>query len=131
VGEVNLLLDTHVFIWSKTNNPRMSPDAWRLLRDPSNQLFLSSISVVEIAIKAGIGKLTLGMSVQEFVLTGMRNAGIAEVALGCAHALRLAELPAHHRDPFDRMIIATAIEEDFTLVSDDAEIRKYSIKMAW
>jgi len=128
---VNLLLDTHVFLWSKTNDPRMSSVAWGMLRDPNNQLYLSAISVVEIAIKVGIGKLLLDIPLPEFISTGMRNSGIMEVQLNAAHGIRLAALPPHHRDPFDRLLIATALEEGLTLLSDDAEVRKYDVEVAW
>jgi PIN domain nuclease of toxin-antitoxin system len=131
VGEVNLLLDTHVFLWSKSNDARLSPLAWSMLRDPGNQLYLSAISVVEIAIKTGLGKLTLDMPLNDFVTLGMKNAGIIAVELRSAHAPRLATLPPHHRDPFDRLLVATAIEDSLTLLTDDAEIRKYDVKLAW
>ena len=123
---MNLLLDTHVFIWSKTDDPRMSSSAWSMLRDPGNQLFMSSISVAEMAIKSAIGKLSLDLPLDQFVTTGMRNGQIAELPLRSSHAIRLASLPLHHRDPFDRLLIATALrssplwmETGASLVSDD------------
>jgi clan AA aspartic protease len=100
---MKLLLDTHVFIWSKTNDPRMSSSAWSMLRDPANQLFMSSISVAEMAIKSAIGKLSLDLPLDQFVTTGMQNAQIVELPLRSTHAIRLASLPLHHRDPFDRL----------------------------
>jgi PIN domain nuclease of toxin-antitoxin system len=131
VGEVNLLLDTHVFLWSKANDRRMSSSAWGMLRDPNNQLYLSAISVVEMAIKTAIGKLTLDIPLADLVLSGMKDAGIIEVELRSAHGIRLATLPQHHRDPFDRLLVATALEESLILLTNDAEIRKYDAKVAW
>jgi len=128
---VNLLLDTHVFLWSKVNDARMSSAVWSALRDPDNRLYLSAISVVEMAIKVGIGKLSVDVPLPEFVSVGMKNAGILEIQLRAAHALRLATLPPHHRDPFDRLLVATAQEEGLTLLSDDAEIRKYDVNILW
>jgi PIN domain nuclease of toxin-antitoxin system len=66
VGEVKVLLDTHVFLWSKSNDSRMSSTAWSLLRDPANQLYLSAASVAEIAIKVGIGKMSLDVPIDLF-----------------------------------------------------------------
>jgi PIN domain nuclease of toxin-antitoxin system len=102
-----------------------------MLRDPQNQLYLSAISVVEIAIKTAIGRLSLDLPLPDFISTGMQNAGIIELELRAAHGIRLATLPPHHRDPFDRLLVATAIENDLTLLSDDAEFRKYDVRLAW
>lgn len=128
---MNLLLDTHAFIWSKTNDDRLPPSAWAMLRDPGNQLFISAISIAEMAIKVGIGKLTLDVELSEFLHTGMKNSQISELPLGSSHAIRLATLPLHHRDPFDRLLVATAMEENLTLLTDDVEIRKYPVNLAW
>ena len=128
---MRLLLDSHVFIWSKVNDDRMSASAWSMLRDPENQLFFSSVSVAEMAIKIAAGKLTLGTPFGDFVEMGMRNAGIISVPLLAASAMRLANLPAHHRDPFDRLLIATALEDDLILLTNDSEIRKYPVRVVW
>jgi len=128
---VNVLLDTHTFLWSKSNDPRMSASAWSILRDPANQLFLSSISAAEMAIKHAIGKLSLATPLPAFLAEGMRNAQVAEVPLRITHTHRLLTLPLLHRDPFDRLLIATALEEDMTLLTDDQEIRQYPVKFVW
>jgi len=128
---VKLLLDTHVFIWSKSDNSRISARAWSPLHDPENQLFLSSISIAEMAIKIAAGKLTLGAPFGEFVEMGMQNAGIVSVPLSAASATRLADLPLHHRDPFDRLLVATAQEENLIFLTNDPEIHKYSVAVVW
>lgn len=128
---MRLLLDTHVFIWSKTNDSRMSARAWSMLRDMDNQLHLSSVSVAEMAIKIAAGKLILGAPFGDFVEMGMKSAGVMAVPLSAASAMRLADLPSHHRDPFDRLLIATAIEEDLVLLTNDLEIQKYPARVAW
>lgn len=128
---MNILLDTHVFIWSKSNDPRISATAWSILRDPGNQLFLSAASAVEMAIKHVIGKLSITVPLPLFIDEGMRNAQISELPLSISHAVRLSSLPLLHRDPFDRLLIATALDEGLTLLTDDSEIRKYPCQFAW
>jgi PIN domain nuclease of toxin-antitoxin system len=109
----------------------MSARAWSLLRDPENQLFLSSISIAEMAIKIAAGKLTLGAPFREFVELGTKAAGIVSVPLSAATATRLANLPLHHRDPFDRLLVATAQEENLVFLTNDPEIHKYSVTVVW
>ncbi len=128
---MRLLLDTHVFLWSKSNDRRMSDHAWSLLRDPGNELLMSAVSVAEMAIKIRLGRLTLDVPLKDFVKTGMTTGRILELPLVASHAARLADLPLHHRDPFDRLLIATAIEEDLTLLTNDPEIRKYFVQTTW
>ena len=128
---MRLLLDTHVFLWSKANDSRMSPAAWVMLRDPDNELLISAACIAEMAIKVRLGKLSLDVPLAEFVASGMKNSQIAELPLRATHAVRLADLPLHHRDPFDRLLIVTALAEDLTLLTNDTEIRKYGVKTAW
>src|SRR4051812_20359454 len=108
---MKLILDTHVFLWAKANDPRMSATAWSVLKDPGNELYFSAVSVAEMAIKSATGKLKLSMPLDQLVRQGLASAGIVEVPLRSSHALRLTSLPPHHRDPFDRLILATAIDE--------------------
>jgi len=109
----------------------MSDHAWSLLRDPGNELLMSAVSVAEMAIKIRLGRLTLDVPLKDFVKTGMTTGRILELPLVASHAARLADLPLHHRDPFDRLLIATAIEEDLTLLTNDPEIRKYFVQTTW
>jgi len=94
-------------------------------------LLLSSVSVAEIAIKHAIGKMSLDVPLEEFVRTGMANGQLIELPLRAAHCVRLANLPLHHRDPFDRLLIATAQADDLTLLSNDSEFAQYGVKLAW
>jgi PIN domain nuclease of toxin-antitoxin system len=128
---MRLLLDTHVFLWSKANDLRMSANAWSMLRDPANELFMSVVSIAEVAIKVSTGKLSLGVPMPEFVEAGMKNGQIAEMPLRMPHAITLSTLPFHHRDPFDRLLIATAIVEDLTILTNDPEMGKYAVNIAW
>jgi PIN domain nuclease of toxin-antitoxin system len=128
---MKILLDTHVFLWSKGNDPRMSPTAWSLLKDPNNDLFLSAVSVAEMAIKSVIGKLALDVPLETLIHGGMQSSRVEELPFRADHALRLSMLPFHHRDPFDRMIIASAMEEGWPLLSNDPAIRKYPVHVIW
>jgi PIN domain nuclease of toxin-antitoxin system len=109
----------------------MSAHAWSMLRDTANQLHLSSVSIAEMAIKIAAGKLTLGAPFGDFVKIGVRSAGIISVPLSAAGAMRLADLPTHHRDPFDRLLIATDLEEGLFLLTNDSEIHKYPVRVVW
>jgi PIN domain nuclease of toxin-antitoxin system len=128
---MKLLLGTHVFIWSKTDDPRMTAAAWAALRDPANVLHLSAVSVAEMAIKHAAGKLKLDLPLEEFLATGMSHAQIMELPLRNDHAVLLQSLPMHHRDPFDRMLVAQAQVEELTLLTQDINITKYNVRTIW
>ncbi|MFI5382129.1 MAG: type II toxin-antitoxin system VapC family toxin, partial [Tepidisphaerales bacterium] len=126
---MRLLIDTHVFLWSKMNDPRMSRTAWTMLRAPDNELLLSAVSIAEMAVKTSIGKLSLGVPVPEFVTTGMRNGQITELPMRISHAIELSTLPPHHRDPFDRLLIAQARAEGIPLMTDDSQMARYEVEV--
>lgn len=128
---MRLLLDTHAFIWAVTGDPRLPPSTVALLADPGNERFLSSISVYEMAIKIRLGKLDLNRPLAEFVSVGMRRSQLTELPVRTSHSLAALALPDIHKDPFDRLLIATAIDEDCHLVSADADVRKYPVRIAW
>ena len=128
---MRLLLDTHVFLWWTLGEPRLAPTALSMLVDPANGLFLSSASGFEIATKVGIGKLKLPTDVESFVADGMRRGRVDELPATLRHAYRVVTLPPHHRDPFDRLLIATALEEGLDLLTNDPEVRKYPVKTVW
>lgn len=128
---MKILLDTHVFLWSKGNDPRMSPMAWSVLKNPNNDLFLSAVSIAEMAIKSMVGKLTLDVPLETLIHKGMQSSRVAELPFRADHALKLVALPFHHRDPFDRMIIASAMEEGWPLLSNDPAIRQYPVDVIW
>lgn len=128
---MRLLLDTHTFLWWLLNDERLSPTARTAILNVSNQLYLSSASGFEIATKVAVGKLKLPTSVESFIAAGVLNGQIEELAITMRHGCRVERLPLHHRDPFDRLLIATALEEDLTLLTNDTEIQKYPVKRAW
>lgn len=128
---MKLLLDTHTFIWMATGDPRLTPGTLGILTDPANELLLSPISVYEMAIKIRLGKLNLGMPLQSFVDEAVRRSRLTELPVRVTHSVAVEALPLHHKDPFDRLLIATAVAEGIGLVSADAEVRKYAVTIVW
>jgi PIN domain nuclease of toxin-antitoxin system len=128
---MRLLLDTHAFLWWVTADPRLSVKAADAIREPANERFLSAASAAEVAVKTSIGKLRIGLPVETFIGNGMRQSVTLELPVQIRHAYRMATLPLHHRDPFDRLLVATALEDGLVLVTDDAEIRKYGVATLW
>ena len=128
---MRLLLDTHVFLWWFLTPDRLSDRARLLLQDPDNELLVSAASSLEIAIKSGLKKLELPEPPARYVTSRLEAKGLSPLAVEHAHALRLAELPLHHRDPFDRLLIAQAQLEDATLVTGDPAFLLYDVDVFW
>ncbi|GAA3724077.1 type II toxin-antitoxin system VapC family toxin [Plantactinospora mayteni] len=119
---MSLLLDTHVALWAIAGDATLDPEFLdRLRRDPD--IFLSPVSLWEITIKQTAGKLTGPSDLAERV----RDMGFRELAVTHAHAIAAGRLPPHHRDPFDRMLVAQAAVEGFTLASRDMSIAQYDV----
>jgi PIN domain nuclease of toxin-antitoxin system len=110
---------------------RLSMQTQALLADPDNQLFLSSASSWEIAIKYSIGKLPLPMSPTEYVLSRMETSGTSALPVLHTHALHVATLPPHHKDPFDRLLIAQAQLEGLKFLSADHQMEAYDVEIVW
>jgi len=128
---VNVLLDTHAFLWAVTGDQRLSSPARALIEDGENQVFLSAVSMWEIVLKAKAGKLHVEGSVAKVLEEQMRQARIAPLPIYPAHVLRVAALPPIHKDPFDRLLIAQAQAENLALVTRDPEIRRYTVQVIW
>ena len=116
------LLDTHAFLWTVNGDRRLSPSVAALIRRPDNSSYVSVASVWEISIKAGLGKLPGLSSDPELLIS---DAGLLLLDIDIAHAKQVAHLPHHHRDPFDRMLIAQAQVEGLILITDDWKIEQY------
>jgi PIN domain nuclease of toxin-antitoxin system len=128
---MRVLLDTHALIWWATSDPRLSRRARDLIQDPANEIVVSVISALEIAIKAGRGSLTIGGSARQFVDDEVLASGFHPLPLTFDHAVRVYDLPPIHRDPFDRVLVAQADVEAIPIVTDDALIRQYSVRVEW
>lgn len=118
---MNLLLDTHVVLWWLGDSPKLSPRHRELIHDTDRRVLVSSVSVAEISIKVSLGKLTAPRGVAEAVA----RSGFETLAFDASHAEELRELPWHHRDPFDRMLIAQARVERLMLLTVDERIARY------
>ena len=128
---MNLLLDTHVFIWLSINLERLSEQAAVLLMDESNWWFLSIVSVWEIQIKRQLGKLTLNLPLQDLIANQQQTNGLQLLPIELDHIFMLENLPQFHRDPFDRLIIAQAITEQMSLLSIDSVFDQYPVRRIW
>lgn len=126
---MRLLLDTHVFIWWADQQESLSATALSALKEEANELLLSAASVWEMQIKVQLGKLKLSMPLQELVATQVEANDLRILPVELAHVLALNALPFHHKDPFDRLLIAQSIQEDVTLVSADPEFPAYPVKL--
>lgn len=128
---MRLLLDTHTFIWYVTDNPRLSINVKTLIEDENNEKLVSTASIWEMAIKHSIGRLSFSLPFMEFIRQqlSVSNIGILEINL---HQIEVvASLPLHHRDPFDRLIIAQAIAEQIPILSVDSVFDAYAIARLW
>ncbi|HVC86209.1 MAG TPA: type II toxin-antitoxin system VapC family toxin [Gaiellaceae bacterium] len=119
-----LLLDTHAFLWWNNDDAALGPIARAAIADGENIVFVSAATAWEIATKRAAGKLDAPGDIAEWV----RQDGFAEIAVEIDHAVLSAELPDHHRDPFDRLLVAQASIEELTLVTMDPEIMKYDVE---
>lgn len=125
-----LLLDTHIFIWYSTDDPKLGSALSNHLENPDNALFLSIASLWEIAIKLNIGKLTLGCPFPE-LFTFCDGADITLLPIIQSDLESYLGLPLHHRDPFDRLIITQAVNRSLTVVSRDTMFATYSVDRLW
>ncbi len=128
---MNAIIDTHTFLWMVTDDRRLSEPARAVIADGANQVFLSVASMWEIVLKAGTGKLYVPGGPARFLEQEMRRNRLSPLAVQPAHILRLPSLPAIHKDPFDRLLIAQAQVESLPLLTADPEIRQYPVQIIW
>ncbi|MGH9942608.1 MAG: type II toxin-antitoxin system VapC family toxin [Pyrinomonadaceae bacterium] len=129
---MKLLLDTHVFIWWADAPEQLSAVALAALENGTNELILSVASVWEMQIKIQLGKLKMSAPLRDLVESQQTANGISLLPIKLAHVLAIDVLPPHHKDPFDRLLIAQSITEGLTLVSADARLSVYPVSLlAW
>ena len=126
---MRLLLDSHTFLWWVRNDPALKTRARGVIADPGNDCYVSHASIWEMAIKASLGKLTLPSTAERFVVSQCEINGFHLLPIGLAHVGLVEMLPFHHRDPFDRLLVAQARIEGLTLVSRDPTVRAYGISV--
>ncbi|MCX6935728.1 MAG: type II toxin-antitoxin system VapC family toxin [Verrucomicrobia bacterium] len=126
------LLDTHVLLWMRENNPRLKRSLWEpIFHSKAHEIYFSLVSLWEIAIKRSMGKLRLEGTLEDFSLSLEARHGFRLLPLEVPHLSRMEKLPREHGDPFDRMLIAQAIEIGATAVTNDPHWKKYQVKIRW
>lgn len=128
---MKLLLDTQALLWFLGDDPRLSGPAKAALLDVSNERWLSPISLLEIAVKVSIGKLVLHAPFGDLFPGQLTANKIQLLAIDSAHAEKVATLPLHHRDPFDRLIIGQSLVEPMTVISSDVAFDAYGVTRIW
>ena len=129
---MKILLDTHTFLWWCSSPDKLSPIALKLIKDKTNDIYLSVTSIWEMAIKIRLGKLTLTEPLEEFCKNNCNENNFQTLSIELQHAAKVHELPLHHKDPFDRMLISQAQTEDFTIISCDQYFKNYpNLNLIW
>lgn len=127
---MTFLLDTHVFLWVVSGGP-LSETATEAILNPENELYLSAVSYWEVCIKASLGKLELSSDWPAQFADVMARNSIRWLSIDRSAAHRLLSMPFHHRDPFDRMLVAQALEGRHQLISADQDLCKYDVEVLW
>lgn len=128
---MNCLIDTHVFLWWTDDKTRLSPLALNTMLDVSNTLVLSAASIWELAIKLRLSKLQLKGELSAVVEAQTRVNRIEILPISAQHALKTLSLPLHHKDPFDRMLVAQALSEGLAMITADTSVSRYDIQAIW
>ena len=122
---MKILLDTHALLWWLTDDAQPGPRARELVEDPGNDVLVGMVSLWEMAVKIRVGKL--GADIRQ-ITDAVQQDGFTLLDIRVTHLLTLAKLPMHHRDPFDHLLIAQAITEDATFISEDRNTPRYPVR---
>ncbi|HEX8012420.1 MAG TPA: type II toxin-antitoxin system VapC family toxin [Casimicrobiaceae bacterium] len=128
---MRVLLDTHAFLWWVEDAPALSKRARAAIANPTNECLLSLASCWEMAIKLSLGKLRLRGTIERFIPEQLSANALGQLPIDFRHVARVATLPFHHRDPFDRLLAAQALEERCAIVSANPMFRRYGVKRVW
>lgn len=128
---MRLLLDTHAFLWFITNDAQLSAVAKAQIADPKNEILVSPASYWETTIKVSLKKYPLSVPFETFITQGISGNGFLILPIEPKHGAVVATLPFHHKDPFDRLIVAQAMVEAIPLVSNDLQLDAYGITRIW
>lgn len=128
---MKLLLDTHTFLWFIGGDPKLSLAAQAAINDPGNESYISAATPWEIAIKTSLGKFTPVQPLDVLLPTQIAGNGFTLLPIQLSHAIAVAKLPFHHRDPFDRMMIAQSMVEGMRMVSADSAFDSYGLPRLW
>lgn len=122
---MKVIIDTHIFLWAVSDPEKLSAKQIEILERPSNIIYVSSVSITEIMIKVSIGKLEIDFE----PIAIAKESGFELLDFSSQDALALKEMPFHHRDPFDRMLISQSMNRDFALMSEDGKFEVYGCKL--
>ena len=128
---MQFLIDTHALIWFILDNPKLSRKAKDMIEDKTNKRFVSTVCVWEIAIKMSIGKLNMGGTFEQLFPEQLTINDMQLLPITTDHLYRIIDLPFHHRDPFDRLMIAQSIVESIPIISRDSAFDAYPIERLW
>ena len=128
---MRILLDTCAFLWLVTDDPQASELSKEIFLNDDNELFLSAVTGFEIAVKYSLGKLRLTEAPKEFIANRIQANVLTELPVSMTHALILQNLPLHHKDPFDRLLVAQAMVNQIPLLSADQQLSAYDINRLW
>jgi PIN domain nuclease of toxin-antitoxin system len=128
---MNLLLDTHAFLWFIDGSTRLSSSARELIEDQRNAKLVSIASLWEMGLKISLGRLELAQPFEELIPAQIRMNGFGLLPLRIPHIAKIISLPFHHRDPFDRLLVGQCLAEGLSLVSADAAFDRYSVRRLW
>lgn len=131
VNLMKLLLDTHVFLWLRSEPKKVSSKALNLYQERNNSVYLSIVSVWEMQIKRQIGKLDLNMPLQEIIEEQCETNNLQILPLRLKHIFGLQDLPLHHKDPFDRLLLVQSQIENLYLISSDSTLKLYQVNLCW
>jgi PIN domain nuclease of toxin-antitoxin system len=123
-----LLIDTHVLLWIATGSRKLSGHARAVIADPTSEIWISAASVWEIANKAALGRLRLSVGIAQWLPARMQENALSPLPITQEHAIVAAELPRHHQDPFDLMLIAQALVEDLAILTADTQFDRYDVR---
>jgi PIN domain nuclease of toxin-antitoxin system len=128
---VKILLDTHTFLWFMIDHPNLSQYAASLIEDPDNEVFISVATLWEIAIKVSLGKLHLAKPFEQLIPDQLQKNDFTLLPIEIIHLTQVITLPQHHRDPFDRLMIAQSLVEDMPILSRDSNFDAYNLERLW
>ena len=127
---MDILLDTHVLLWFFEDDEKLAKSAIEAINNPENKKYVSIASIWEAAIKCSLGKLKLDGGIDSFI-ENIDDNGFILMEISTLHIKAIVDLPYHHRDPFDRLLIAQTIAEDITIMTNDEYILQYDVNTAW
>jgi PIN domain nuclease of toxin-antitoxin system len=127
---LNLLVDTHALLWFCAGDPQLSSDARRAIEVPDTTNYVSMASWWEIAIKCSLGKLRIDDPLEGFIAR-RADEGFRVLPIETQHLTKLTDLPFHHRDPFDRLLVSQAIHENMPICTSDRHFRSYDVRVVW